>query len=1294
MPKNFWFRFVLVIVGLVVLVVPAQLKAYLPLPTPKSQIQNLTIRNDGLQFRLAVPQYQISSQQTVIAEGLNSTLHQSGAPQLPFYQSWIVLPPEATAVVSVQENQVETAKVGELATEPYPVAPAEQLFEEEQPNFSAEVVQLGGVWVKMEQDAGIYQSNIPFPAQSYTLSQPMYYRDVRLLLLTLYPFHYHSQTGELQHTRSMEVSVQFQGTNWTNVRPLAPQAQGLPSVLEENLLNSEQLASWRSLPADFNPPDSPYLPVGTDSYQIVVDEDGIYELSYEALQNAGMNVNSVNPHTFQMMYLGEDVAYQFLGDTDNSFEPGESLFFYGWNSGRSRLETQYFQNNIFWLWADGSPTLIETGSNNLSYPVANSFISTITHQPINKYFPTWTDDWDSFPNEPDVWFWERMDSSPRTYTVYLANPDPTGEAATFTAEFNTRYDGDHLITVTMNGHANAGTVTLNGAANGNASNSVPASSLINGNNNFMISIDDPGSVYLNRITVQYTRQFIAENDELLFTDELGGERRFEIQNFSSNELANIHVWNVGNRLQPIALPMNVENIGGSGPYNYLFGSSHSAGTSFIATTQRQQPNSITRYDAPDLDPTNNQAEWLVIAHADFLPAAQTLANHRQNTTYGGYSTQVVNITDLVNQFGAGFPTPTAVQNFLAYALANWDLPPQYVTLIGDATENPDHLVSNVFPNDNEPQYLFTGLVYLDRFQGRVPSDYPFSLVVGGETDLLPDVAIGRISAQTLTEATNMVNKIIAFEQNQLTPANWMKNVLFMADDADDGGDFCAENEETASVLPNSLNLVVEPLCLPANPDEEDVDLLLNILGSQYVNNPAGGVPILNYRGHGAITNWGGNPVILDGNNTTFWQNSLKPTVVISADCLDGYFAAPGIPGLAENFAKHSAGTAAHWSSTGLGYTNEHTVLTEGFYQGFFLAGNTAIGDAILFSKIAYLATGNHSSLLYTFTLEGDPAMKLMRPELAIEKVADVAQAAPGDIINFTLTITNNGIYPDHPLILDTLSNGLTFIRAISEAPIEVTINGNLISLQVNQGVGYNQSLEIIVQAQVNFNFSGSQVSNQVVVSGLGADFQPNNNQDMVLVTVIGPTATFTVTPETVTPSPTPSRTPTATNTPTITNTPNPNFTPTATPTETPEPPPPDLLVIGSPQLLNQPPIYAGDLLSLLVTIKNNRPTAIIEPFYVDIFLDPPEPVGSSIPLTESAGNILVNGLGGGQTVQLTIHTLFGFESLPLTHKIYAMVDSSDYVAESDELNNLSAATIVTDVLGNLNYNYLPILRKR
>jgi hypothetical protein len=778
------------------------------------------------------------------------------------------------------------------------------------------------------------------------------------------------------------------------------------------------------------------LPTGQDSYRIAVTADGIYELTYEDFQNAGMQVAAVNPHTFAMMYRGEPVAYQLTGDGDATFEPGEAVRFYGWAFDGPRSEEQVVTENVFWLWPNGAPLSVGVHPSSTAEQLASSFQEEITVAPKYQYTTTGFDeaDWAAFPNEPDAWYWETIRKTlvtpatvhtiTRTIALPHPAPDPAADSAQLTVELLTSAPvypyGDVMVSMGP-GYTHEITTTWPGPQNGNIVLTLPATALQDGENPVRLTFYNHQanliSYFLNRFTASYPRQFIAVDDQLIFDGDPASPRRYAIANFSQGNVADPIIWEIGDRRQPRAvLAVNVERLSENdspyrlflplirtneqtireapavdGIYRYSF-SSDVVGGRFIATNTAglKTPAAISKYTAPSLDPPGG-AEWLAITHPNFMPAAQTLAAHRAQPDFGDLQTAVVSIEDVINQYGYGLPLPDAIRAYLAHALATWDLPPRYVLLVGDATVNPhhatcdgpndDYVLCDYWSDDAELNYIPTHLRFIDRFQGHIPTDYPNALLVGD--DLIPDVALGRLAVQTLQEANNIVAKIIAFETAQLNPGADQRSLVFLADNPDSGGNFIADSAAVAALIPPpySTTLITRTTTLAA-----DVELA-RYRTREAIHEP-NGAAVLNYRGHGSVFAWGDNIFRADNPDlwpwppTSPWSDlGSDPLVLLSLDCLDGNFIYPGRPALSETYhALPDTGTVAHWSSTGLGYSFEHNALHTAFYQAIFDHGLLAIGDAINYAKANYPAYF-HDSELYSFTLQGDPAMRIWRLDL-------------------------------------------------------------------------------------------------------------------------------------------------------------------------------------------------------------------------------------------------------------------------------------------------------------------------
>lgn len=822
----------------------------------------------------------------------------------------------------------------------------------------------------------------------YTLSEPMYLRDQKVALFRLHPFQSNISSHQNQHTHQLNVVISFNRANHTTQQNTTHSP--LKSITTSPLiLNAEQAQQWRSFPPSVQNAPGSSLPIDQPSYKIEVAEDGVYELDYDTLDRAGMPVNAVNPHTFEMMHNAEPVAYQFMGDDDSFFEPGESVRFFGSAFTGSRHDKLFVSSNIFWIWANGIPTLIENAPSQPPTP-ANSnstSMSTLTIAPENDYFSTWTDRWSEFPNEPDAWYWDRLphigvgsNNTPYTYTIQIPYPDTNSNSnAHIIAEFTSRANSSipnnipYEVALTLNSTP-AGTAVWNGRQNINITHTIPINVLNNGDNVVTAVVTTPDVLYLNRISISYQQQLVAQNNQIFFSSHQN-EQSWQISGFSNGNENDFIVWDVGEQKRPLIIPMSSATISGTDNYQLTFNHKPHTATQLMATVTDnvKQPLSVEAYTAVDITPISNQAEWLTIIHPNVQEAATQLATHRQ--TQSNLTTHIVTITDIINQFGNGFATPAAIRNYLTYALGKWDTPPKYVLLFGDATLNPQqrHCQWSCQSGwDTSVQTdILTDLQFVDQYQGLIPTDYTLSLLVGD--DLLPDLAIGRISASTNQDANIVVDKIINYEQNQTA---FNQQLLFVADKTDAAGTFCEHNQQTGELIPSKFPQT--HLCLPQNPTQTDVSQLQTAMYT-IINNQS--ARLLNYRGHGSIQYWGsGSAQLLSvsayNNALTNWVNE-KPTVILSADCLDGHFAWPGVSSISETLLRHAGGgSAAHWSSSGLGTNDEHTLMHTHFYKGLFQLGQTTIGDVANTAKLGYLLTNNHQSPIYSFILQGDPALSM------------------------------------------------------------------------------------------------------------------------------------------------------------------------------------------------------------------------------------------------------------------------------------------------------------------------------
>ncbi len=815
------------------------------------------------------------------------------------------------------------------------------------------------------------------------------------------------------------------------------------------------------------------LPIGETVYKISVESTGIYEITYTDLQNAGLT--SANPNNLQLIHRGNTVAYQFIGNTNTVFEAGEKIRFFGEAYQADNDDRYFITDNVYWLLPNGTANNIAEAPTVGAGTTITNFQATLRLEENHIFDSLGYDHSNESEFNLDAVFWQQIyrptsaESVTEQITFELPYPDKNNADQTVEIEhhivsnkiFNTPGINHDLIFVINSQQTSSATHSFISFGDFmSAQQTIPISDLNDVAQTLDITLlrteasnNYRAEVVYNFMTVTYPAELILHNNNLAFSADSTGNVTFEVGGFTS-DAADSLIWDVTNPYQPVAhTASQVSNS--SGVYRHTFNASHQSGDRYHATDANgiSSVQSINAYTVPDISPANgNGAEWIAITHETFLTAVQTLAPHR--ASYSNLDTHVVTIDDIANIHNHGFVGPSAIKNYLQETYDTWSPQPKYVLLVGDSSFDPtgdlcvncSYATNTGFDWDtNDVSYMPFNYATSDRFQGVVPSDYDFSLLAGN--DLIPDIAIGRFSVETLTETNNVVNKIIQYETNLLTDAAWQDEIMFVHDQPD-GYDFNSEIAKTTPYIPDEFNIEIAGQSTLGEDNVLPVQTALK-------NKLSSGMLLLNWRGHGSTVSWsGGADTIIDSQSAaSFFNNLNQPVVILSMDCLDGNFAWPdrisgnqAYDSLSETVLRlNSVGSAAHWSSTGLGFPWEHEVLAKHFYQGLFEYGETTIGDAINYAKANYMSEGQHKSEVYSFLLQGDPAMLLYRPELESPTVtSSQASLAAGQQTAVSFTWTNQSPYTasNQSTVEYTLPPNTTIVGSSSNITVVTTINEN------------------------------------------------------------------------------------------------------------------------------------------------------------------------------------------------------------------------------------------------------------
>lgn len=706
---------------------------------------------------------------------------------------------------------------------------------------------------------------------------------------------------------------------------------------------------------------------------VLVGEDGIQNVGFDDLMLAGATGFADLPVADLALSLyGRQVARRVIS-TDDVSNTGDEIEFIGTRLKRpsqseSAHESLYSRKLPYRLGVDPARALrirpARTADAILAGPTNVRQQVTMEDNQIYVY---------SSPLR-DPWAWSRtlaMAGTPVTTQHLLALPG-IDVSAPASIEVSL-YGGndfplgglDHHVELLLNGQL-LGSTQFDGLQAETMRFNMPPGSLQASNTLTVRLPADVGQVYdmvyLEDIQVDYQRALHANSGQLSFVSEAGAGQPVALpQGFLMRDDFEDPV--------PFCTPESCQSLTLTGLEATSARIYQGAGEDWFEITATEQAGTLTftapiavghRFEIADAsglkqpeiaavadtaDLTIGPAEYLVVAHPQFLSALGTLMSARQSD---GLSTKLVSIDAVYQQFAGGRVDPQAIADYAAYAYQN--LGTRYLLLVGgDTYDYFDDLhlgsVSHV------PTLYRPG----DTFVRFAASDNAFADIDG---DLVPELAIGRLPVRTVAELNTQITKILAFASSS---AN---SLVFGADLSADGVDF------DAFVDAHQLAYSGPGTKLSVYPDLVGMPSAKTAL----VNAINGGARYVEYFGHSSPDRWSYAPMLTANDlSNGVLSNTIHPVLVNQLGCWNTFFVSPQANGMAHAWLNNHSGAAAVIGATGLIEIGSGHEL--GLRISERLQPGVRIGDVLKAAKQDLQADGiNATDVLVVSTLLGDPAM--------------------------------------------------------------------------------------------------------------------------------------------------------------------------------------------------------------------------------------------------------------------------------------------------------------------------------
>ncbi len=323
---------------------------------------------------------------------------------------------------------------------------------------------------------------------------------------------------------------------------------------------------------------------------------------------------------------------------------------------------------------------------------------------------------------------------------------------------------------------------------------------------------------------------------------------------------------------------------------------------------------------------------------------QDLVNWRHKQ---GYIVTVVS----TNETGS---SENNINNYIANAYQNWENPPEIVGLVGD--------VGGSYNIDCD-SYEWGG------YYGA--SDVRYTYIEGD--DLLPEVIIGRISANGTSDLYNLVNKTLEYEKAQeQTDLSWYDRAGLVGDPTTSGLSCAITNQYIDQVMEIH--------------GFDDVDIDINGGGNQLneflIDQFNRGIMYYNYRGF--YYGEGSYPPSSNDLNNGYYTPFVS-TITCGTGDFNGTSSSEGFVRMGSVNDPKGAVAAVGTSTTGT-HTAYNNIVNMGLYEGLFSNGISLAGSAVTNGRLALYKTypSNPGDCVGAFAawtnLIGDPALHLWTDE--------------------------------------------------------------------------------------------------------------------------------------------------------------------------------------------------------------------------------------------------------------------------------------------------------------------------
>ncbi|MBL7959439.1 T9SS type A sorting domain-containing protein [bacterium] len=1024
-------------------------------------------------------------------------IQEEGAPQLPKI-SYLIELPEGSPQALVTQNEREYLPMQSIILNGANL-PTDGSIQESPKQIVSKFNAAGG-W---------------YPRNLVELSYLGKMREIPLYRLTVYPYRYHATKHQVEFNKNMTVRITYSTSK--KVQVYESNTSEINEILDSELINEKQAKKSRYLKNKTILKNSAEASLSNvtqsqgQSIKIIVNKNGIYKVTHDYLkEKAGLDFSGIDPRNFRLFNLGLEVPIYYRSQEKDKFSSGDYFEFYGekylakFNKSLRDIPPSighyldpWSDDNVYFLsWGEkpGIRLIEENGgvilprkSDSLS---SNQFTVTkhfeednirLDIKNINLIQPAVVE---------DIWAFDGgvasliSSQSQKDYEFTIEKLSSSSLNQVLRINLQGISTNNHSVDIKINGIGLTTSLIWTGPVKFQVDipiTNISSNPLREGINTLTISTpvtSNPALLdkfALNWFEITYKRKYQAEKDYVEF--RVGDEsftslKEFKIEKFTDPDIS---LYKKGvSRIVNWDLKTNSGSQKDTSYFLVFQDEVSISGIEYIAVSESAKllPKDVILDKPSVLASGYHNARYLIIAPKLLKDAALRLENYRRSK---GLSVESVDIEDIYDEFNFGIKSPYAIRDFLrfTYLSPNWhgsQGSPLYIMLIGDASASPKAISNN---NDFIPVQFIQTKTY-----GPAASDYWYSLA--DDQDILPDFFIGRFPVSNATQLDAVIDKIITYEQSNLS-GSWKNKVLYIGGQSDNRGVVQNISSIPVDVFRfQATSIINSRMPQSFSPDRVYVFPIRDQFYGNFAQVVKGfeeGNLLTAYLGHGGGGIWGdldsvsGKPLLNLTQVNELKTNPGRYPLVLSMTCFVGAFDNPNSLGELL-LTKPYGGAVGVIASSGTGWIIGDFQLLDQSINAFLKPGNS-VGEAVTQGKINYLlqqgitdyevsGAGNTlttgavpQSMVFQFNYLGDPALRLKTP---LKRMFSLSNYSPSKTSVITVSgaagfSSGTGTAQIYQMrqVIDSVANGANKPSFVDLDTVDFLISNGSYSFNVNLG---------------------------------------------------------------------------------------------------------------------------------------------------------------------------------------------------------------------------------------------------